>query len=234
VAKTSSILSIPNLSTSVDRYFHRIRFGPLANSCSALYRVGASFCFFQLTTNDEVIMFIKLIHRNRPTILHNLGFIHDNLQIKTVLLADHTYTQLIPSASVQTFTVSRFYYPGTHSPRGIILRDPTIQLPYSSKYPSLPSHPRRCSTDVGDSIGHRAPEAILTDTTNLSNDTWSLGCILIELVTGDLLPFLTTDLHVDVRVRLAIMEKISAAKLDSKLWDKLTEGLPVDDVRKSL
>lgn len=85
--------------------------------------------------------------------------------------------------------------------------------------------PTTCLIDFGSSIFeddyhqtlvgtryYRAPEAILGLGWSFPFDIWSIGCVLVELLTGHLLFQTDGDLE-----HLAMMEKVIGSKIDEHL-----------------
>ncbi|CDK29153.1 unnamed protein product [Kuraishia capsulata CBS 1993] len=127
--------------------------------------------------------------------LHDLNLIHTDLKPENVLLQDDSYTK-------KPFE-GRSYRK--------VLTDPCIYtIDFGSAIFSDEYHSVVVSTRH-----YRAPEIILGIGWSFPCDLWSVGCILVELATGDALFKTHSNLE-----HLALMEKILQQKLDVSLVAK--------------
>lgn len=129
--------------------------------------------------------------------LHDLNLIHTDLKPENILLQDDSYV--------------RKPYRKPRSPKVLsrrVLRDPKIfTIDFGSAIFDDEYHSSVVSTRH-----YRAPEIVLGVGWSFACDIWSVGCILVELLTGEAL-FRT---HENVQ-HLAMMEKVIGTPVDMRL-----------------
>ncbi|VEU20509.1 DEKNAAC101253 [Brettanomyces naardenensis] len=129
--------------------------------------------------------------------LHDMNLIHTDLKPENILLQDDTYVRK-PFKKPRS---SKVLYRR-------ILRDPKIfTIDFGSAIFDDEYHSSVVSTRH-----YRAPEIVLGTGWSFPCDIWSVGCILVELLTGDAL-FRT---HENAQ-HLAMMEKVVGEPIDLKL-----------------
>ncbi|GMG33310.1 unnamed protein product [Ambrosiozyma monospora] len=158
--------------------------------------------------------------------MHDLKLIHTDLKPENVLLKDASYVKkpyTLPcststSSSSSSSSFSSSLSNNKKANRGKsktyyrkILTDPKI---YTIDFGSAIFQDEYHSTIVS-TRHYRAPEIILGIGWSYPCDMWSLGCILVELITGDAL-FKT---HENVQ-HLAMMEKVLGERVDLSLVRK--------------
>lgn len=136
--------------------------------------------------------------------LHDLNLIHTDLKPENILLCSSqyqtfTYNRSIPSASTTTQRSS--------STRRVLLDTEIRLIDFGSATFQDEYHSSVVSTRH-----YRAPEIILGLGWSYPCDIWSIGCILVELFTGDAL-FQTHD-NLE---HLAMMEAVVNQRIDSHL-----------------
>ncbi|ODV85950.1 hypothetical protein CANARDRAFT_187128, partial [[Candida] arabinofermentans NRRL YB-2248] len=134
--------------------------------------------------------------------MHDLNLIHTDLKPENILLKDDSYTKK-PYKKFDTNDTTVF--------QRKILNDPKI---YTIDYGSAIFDDEYHSTVVS-TRHYRAPEIILGIGWSFPCDLWSIGCILVELITGDAL-FKT---HENTQ-HLAMMEQVIGQSIDLKLVKK--------------
>lgn len=139
--------------------------------------------------------------------MHGIHIIHTDLKPENILLRNasyqaFTYNRKIPSA---TSKISR-----TATQRKVLLNTEICVIDFGSATFEDEYHSSVVSTRH-----YRAPEIILGLEWSYPCDIWSVGCILVELFTGDAL-FQTHD----NREHLAMMEAVCASKIDASLARK--------------
>ncbi|MCO5575848.1 hypothetical protein L7F22_029653 [Adiantum nelumboides] len=112
--------------------------------------------------------------------IHSLGFVHTDLKPENILLTSSEYTKAL---------------------------DTKLRVPKSSDvklidFGSTARH-RKHRTSIVSTRHYRAPEVILGLGWSYPCDIWSVGCILVELCSGELL----FDTHENIE-HLAMMERI--------------------------
>ncbi|GMF04817.1 unnamed protein product [Ambrosiozyma monospora] len=145
--------------------------------------------------------------------MHDLKLIHTDLKPENVLLKDASYVKkpyTLPATASTTGSKKSSKAKGKTYYRKI-LTDPKI---YTIDFGSAIFQDEYHSTIVS-TRHYRAPEIILGIGWSYPCDMWSLGCILVELITGDAL-FKT---HENVQ-HLAMMEKVLGEKIDLSLVRK--------------
>ncbi|ODV92142.1 hypothetical protein CANCADRAFT_23714 [Tortispora caseinolytica NRRL Y-17796] len=155
---------------------------------------------------SHIQRFIRQLFRS-VAFLHDIGLIHTDLKPENILLVDSSYDvqayrpASLPSASSlgssRKLPDSRF-----------ILRDTTIHLIDFGSAAFYDEH----HSSVVSTRHYRAPEIILGNGWSFPCDTWSLGCIVVELFTGEAL-FQTHD-NLE---HLAIMEAILDEPVDAAM-----------------
>lgn len=131
--------------------------------------------------------------------LHDLKLIHTDLKPENILLHDDSYIR------------KPFRAPKGKPSTTRILKDPLIQIIdfgsaiFDDEYHSLVVSTRH----------YRAPEIVLNIGWSFPCDMWSVGCILVELATGEAL-FRT---HENLE-HLAMMEKVTGRAMDSHLVNR--------------
>ncbi|QPG77294.1 hypothetical protein FOA43_004702 [Brettanomyces nanus] len=132
--------------------------------------------------------------------LHDLNLIHTDLKPENILLQDDSFVR----KSYKKPRSSKVLYRK-------ILRDPKIfTIDFGSAIFDDEYHSSVVSTRH-----YRAPEIVLGSGWSYACDIWSVGCILVELLTGDAL-FRT---HENVQ-HLAMMQKVIGSPIDLKLVRK--------------
>lgn len=139
--------------------------------------------------------------------MHDIHIIHTDLKPENILLRNasyqaFTYNRKIPSA---TSKICR-----TATQRKVLLNTEICVIDFGSATFEDEYHSSVVSTRH-----YRAPEIILGLEWSYPCDIWSVGCILVELFTGDAL-FQTHD----NREHLAMMEAVCASKIDASLARK--------------
>ncbi|KAH3665972.1 hypothetical protein OGAPHI_004161 [Ogataea philodendri] len=134
--------------------------------------------------------------------LHDLNLVHTDLKPENILLKDDTSVRkpyMKPSGTSSTMTYRN------------VLNDPRI---YTIDFGSTVFEDEYHSSVVS-TRHYRAPEIVLGIGWSFPCDMWSVGCILVELVTGDAL-FKT---HENAQ-HLAMMEQVLREPVDLKLVRK--------------
>ncbi|KAK7927817.1 hypothetical protein PG985_004815, partial [Apiospora marii] len=144
--------------------------------------------------------------------LHDLNIIHTDLKPENILLCDDThqtctYHPSIPSSSSGA--------PNQASQRKVLLNTEIRLIDFgSATFEDEHHHP------VVSTRPYRAPEIILGLGWSFPCDIWSVGCILVELFTGDAL-FQTHD-NLE---HLAMMEKVCDRRIDQHLTQQVTKDI---------
>jgi len=136
---------------------------------------------------------------------HSINLIHTDLKPKNILLVKSGYNT--PPDDNKT---SSYRYPPSSDIRLIDFGGATFEHEHHSR--------------IINTRQYRSPEVLLGIGWSYPSDLWSVGCILAELFTGELL-FAT---HEDLE-HLALMEKITAKRLPQNLIDRALE--PYRDYR---
>lgn len=143
---------------------------------------------------SHIQAFAKQILRS-VAFMHDLNLIHTDLKPENILLQDDSF-------------VRRQFHPPLAGSKPIsrkVLRDPKIfTIDFGAAIFDDESHARVVSTRH-----YRAPEIIMDTGWSFPCDLWSIGCILVELATGDTL-FKT---HNNVQ-HLAMMERVVGEPID--------------------
>ncbi|CAH2446072.1 Protein kinase [Komagataella phaffii CBS 7435] len=155
--------------------------------------------------------------------LHDLNLIHTDLKPENILLLDDSYHRKSLSEShliANNPNLSRFSYEKQHVK---ILQDPSIEIiDFGSAVFEDEFHPNMVSTRH-----YRAPEIVLGLGWSFPCDMWSVGCLLVELVTGDVF----FNSHED-REHLALMEKVFQKPVDSFMCHKYLQQYLRDSSKK--
>ena len=143
--------------------------------------------------------------------LHDLELIHTDLKPENILLHEaayqnFTYNRRIPSSSNATCREA------TH--RRVLLQTDICLIDFGSTTFQDEYHSSIVSTRH-----YRAPEIILGLGWSYPCDIWSIGCILVELFTGDAL-FQTHE----NREHLAMMQAVCDSKVDTHLITKASRN----------
>ncbi|CAN6623661.1 dual specificity protein kinase Kns1p [Trichomonascus vanleenenianus] len=139
--------------------------------------------------------------------LHDLTLVHTDLKPENILLIDDSF-EYAPFSSGS-------YYRGDDKKRRKVLRNTSIHLiDFGSAIFNDEHHSGVVSTRH-----YRAPEIVLGVGWSFPCDIWSLGCILVELYTGQTL----FDTHDDIE-HLALMEKIIGRPMDFKIATQACQG----------
>lgn len=119
--------------------------------------------------------------------IHSLKFIHTDLKPENVLLVSSEYTIVDPKSTLK---------------KRVQLRVPRSSNVKLIDFGSTRSYKKRSSSVVS-TRHYRAPEVILGLRWSYPCDIWSVGCILVELFSGELL----FDTHENIE-HLAMMERV--------------------------
>jgi len=146
---------------------------------------------------SHIQAFAKQILRS-VAFMHDLNLIHTDLKPENILLQNDSFVRRpFCPPSVATKAISRK-----------VLKDPKIfTIDFGAAIFDDESHARVVSTRH-----YRAPEIIMDTGWSFPCDIWSVGCILVELATGDTL-FKT---HNNVQ-HLAMMERVVGEPIDLSL-----------------
>jgi len=131
---------------------------------------------------------------------HSIGLTHTDLKLENVLFVDDGYTK-IRVGDWEDYRVPNYY-----AVKLIDFGNATYESDYHSR--------------IINTRQYRAPEVILGTGWGHQSDLWSLGCILAELWTGNLL-FQT---HENIE-HLSLMEKILETPLDESLVKRVNQQL---------
>ncbi|SCU87641.1 LAMI_0D06898g1_1 [Lachancea mirantina] len=142
--------------------------------------------------------------------LHDLGIIHTDLKPENILLCDESYVskplsqQAIASLSPRRRTASG----GERK----FLTNPEVKLiDFGSAVFYNEFHPAVISTRH-----YRAPEIVLGLGWSFPCDVWSIGCVLVELVTGESLYPIHENLE-----HMAMMQRFSGKPFPTKIIEKM-------------
>lgn len=149
---------------------------------------------------------------NNLTVLHDLKLVHTDLKPENILFKHAAYQNFTYNRQVP-FSNNLNYRTAT---RRRVLIDPEIRL---IDFGSATFEDEHHSTTVS-TRHYRAPEIILGVEWSYPCDIWSIGCILIELYTGDAL-FQTHD----NREHLAMIETVLDKNIDRDLVKKMKTSL---------
>ncbi|OAA81796.1 Protein kinase-like domain protein [Akanthomyces lecanii RCEF 1005] len=143
--------------------------------------------------------------------LHDLKLVHTDLKPENILLQDanyqaFTYNRNIPSVSAATCRQVK--------QRRVLLKPDICLIDFGSATFEDEYHSTVVSTRH-----YRAPEVILGVDWSYPCDIWSIGCILVELFTGDAL-FQTHE----NREHLAMMEAVCGRPIDRALVQRANKA----------
>jgi serine/threonine protein kinase len=127
---------------------------------------------------------------------HSIGLTHTDLKLENVLFVDDGYNKVVVG-DWDDYRVPNYY-----AVKLIDFGNATYQTDYHSR--------------IINTRQYRAPEVLLGTGWNEQSDIWSIGCILAELWTGNLL-FQT---HENIE-HLALMEKILETPVPTAMIDKV-------------
>ncbi|EKX41499.1 hypothetical protein GUITHDRAFT_88400 [Guillardia theta CCMP2712] len=131
---------------------------------------------------NEVQIFGKQI-LNAVSFLHNMGLIHTDLKLENVLLVNSDW---------------QYHRHAVHGRSRVVKRKDVVVIDLGSAIYEKDHHATVVSTRH-----YRAPEVVLGMGWSFPCDLWSVGCILLELFTGEA----TFQTHENME-HLAMMEKI--------------------------
>lgn len=143
--------------------------------------------------------------------MHDLKLVHTDLKPENILLQDanyqaFTYNRNIPSVSAATCRQVK--------QRRVLLKPDICLIDFGSATFEDEYHSTVVSTRH-----YRAPEVILGVDWSYPCDIWSIGCILVELFTGDAL-FQTHE----NREHLAMMEAVCGRPIDRALVQRANKA----------
>ncbi|MCO5560654.1 hypothetical protein L7F22_014271 [Adiantum nelumboides] len=164
------------------------------HTCLVFEKLGPSLFDF-LKTNDYRPFSVELVQDFGRQLLesvaymHSLSLIHTDLKPENILLASPDYTKVVDRKNTTKHSL--------HMKR----------VPKSSRVKLIDfgstTNDRECSFSVVSTRPYRAPEVILGCGWSYPCDIWSVGCILVELCSGEVL-FQT---HENLE-HLAMMERV--------------------------
>ncbi|CCH59820.1 hypothetical protein TBLA_0B10030 [Henningerozyma blattae CBS 6284] len=142
--------------------------------------------------------------------LHDLGIIHTDLKPENILLIDEsTIDYPLPPNVLNSISLRR---KTASNGKRKILTNPEIKLiDFGSAIFHDEYHPPIISTRH-----YRAPEIVLGLGWSYPCDVWSIGCVLVELVTGESLYPIHENLE-----HMAMMERVNGLPFPPKLIDKM-------------
>ncbi|ETO06562.1 serine/threonine kinase-1, partial [Reticulomyxa filosa] len=143
---------------------------------------------------------------NKHSVIHEkLNLVHTDLKLENILLMDDSYSIISDSRHGRKYRV-----PNQTTIRLIDFGGATYEKIDEA------TQKRLLRFETINTRQYRAPEVILGIGWDRSSDLWSIGCILSELYTGDLL-FAT---HENIE-HLAMMEKVLECKISKHLVKKV-------------
>ncbi|AMD22611.1 HHL159Wp [Eremothecium sinecaudum] len=142
--------------------------------------------------------------------LHDLGIIHTDLKPENILICDESYVEVPLSGSLlATLSTRRKQASGG---KQMILTNPEVKLiDFGSAVFCQEYHPPVISTRH-----YRAPEIVLGLGWSFPCDVWSIGCVLVELVTGESLYPIHENLE-----HMAMMQRINGESIARKMVSKM-------------
>lgn len=142
--------------------------------------------------------------------LHDLGIVHTDLKPENILLCDESYVEKdLSEEVVSSLSLRR---KETSGGKRRILTNPEVKLiDFGSAVFVNEYHPALVSTRH-----YRAPEIILGLGWSFPCDVWSIGCVMIELVTGESLYPIHENLE-----HMAMMERINGEHFPAKMVEKM-------------
>jgi len=185
-----------NFSTTIRNQRHVcISFECLGRSVYSFLKANR-YRGFQINGVRDIIF--QVIHA--VGFCHSIGLTHTDLKLENVLFVDDGYTK-IRVGDWEDYRVPNYY-----AVKLIDFGNATYESDYHSR--------------IINTRQYRAPEVILGTGWGHQSDLWSLGCILAELWTGNLL-FQT---HENME-HLALMEKIIEKTMDENLIKRVNQQL---------
>lgn len=142
--------------------------------------------------------------------LHDLGIIHTDLKPENILLInENTIDYTLNNSILKNLSQRRKL---ASNGKRKILTDPSIKvIDFGSAIFYDEYHPPIISTRH-----YRAPEIVLGLGWSFPCDVWSIGCVLVELVTGESLYPIHENLE-----HMAMMERVNGKPFPQKLIDKM-------------
>lgn len=142
--------------------------------------------------------------------LHDLGIIHTDLKPENILLCDESFVEKqMPPGAISTMSPRRQSVSGG---KRRFLTNPEVKLiDFGSAVFHNEYHPAVISTRH-----YRAPEIVLGLGWSFPCDIWSIGCVLVELVTGESLYPIHENLE-----HMAMMQRINGVQFPQKMVEKM-------------
>ncbi|AEY96175.1 FADL043Cp [Eremothecium gossypii FDAG1] len=142
--------------------------------------------------------------------LHDLGIIHTDLKPENILICDESFVETpLPDTVLATLSTRRKQVSGG---KHKVLTNPEVKLiDFGSAVFCEEYHPPVISTRH-----YRAPEIVLGLGWSFPCDLWSIGCVLVELVTGESLYPIHENLE-----HMAMMQRVNGQSFPRKMISKM-------------
>jgi len=190
-----------------DNFIHKKKF-----YCIVTEPLGVSLYDF-LKSNSFIGYYLDDITQFAIQCLEALDFLkdiklaHTDLKPENILLVDNNYQKCKPPRPTRSSKDSAYMRPARPRIKLIDFGNATFQHEFHSA--------------IVNTRQYRSPEVILNNGWNESGDLWCLGCIFIELYTGDLF----FNVHHNLQ-HLAMMEKL-IGPFPKRILDKITNETKV-------
>ncbi|SCU93638.1 LADA_0G04170g1_1 [Lachancea dasiensis] len=142
--------------------------------------------------------------------LHDLGIVHTDLKPENILLCDETYVGK-PLSQDQFSTLSPRRKSACNGERKFLTNPEVKLIDFGSAVFYNEFHPAVISTRH-----YRAPEIVLGLGWSFPCDIWSIGCVLVELVTGESLYPIHENLE-----HMAMMQRFNGKPFPPKIVENM-------------
>ncbi|AET41650.1 serine/threonine protein kinase KNS1 Ecym_8380 [Eremothecium cymbalariae DBVPG len=142
--------------------------------------------------------------------LHDLSIIHTDLKPENILVCDESFVESqLPESVLATLSTRRKQ---ASNGKQKVLTNPEVKLiDFGSAVFCQEYHPPVISTRH-----YRAPEIVLGLGWSFPCDIWSIGCVLVELVTGESLYPIHENLE-----HMAMMQRVNGQSFPRKMVSKM-------------